>query len=180
MPHANAPLAKTGGLRLTRCVVDDGWLLRRAAERFQVSVSCAQRWADRYRTHGEAPARAAHPPAPNAASSKSAWPAGGTSLRLYLVCAPAGMPMLWALADPQLGEREVLAARLEVDAEMINDRAGPLLIRDKGFASKEFERSLSEQDITLLRPSRKCVPQEGGDAGRRAHAEEGPPAHRVG
>ena len=31
-------------------------------------------------------------------------------LRLYLVCTPAGMPILWALADPRLGEREVLAA----------------------------------------------------------------------
>jgi hypothetical protein len=76
-------------------------------------------------------------------------------LRLYLVCTPAGMPILWALADPKLGEREVLAAMLEVDAEMIKDRPGLLLISDKGFASKTFERSLSEQGITLLRPSRK-------------------------
>ncbi|MFB9739405.1 IS481 family transposase, partial [Streptomyces thermocoprophilus] len=33
----------------TRCVVDDNWPLRRAAERFQVSVTTAKRWADRYR-----------------------------------------------------------------------------------------------------------------------------------
>jgi uncharacterized protein YjcR len=30
-------------------VVDDGWPLRRAAERFQVSPTTAKRWADRYR-----------------------------------------------------------------------------------------------------------------------------------
>ncbi|MBV6702769.1 IS982 family transposase [Kitasatospora aureofaciens] len=76
-------------------------------------------------------------------------------LRLYLVCTPAGMPMLWALADPKLGEREVLAAMLEVDAALVSARPGLLLISDKGFASKPFERSLSEQGITLLRPSRK-------------------------
>jgi transposase len=35
-------------------VVEDGWTLRRAAERFQVSPTTAQRWADRYRTLGEA------------------------------------------------------------------------------------------------------------------------------
>jgi hypothetical protein len=35
-------------------VVEDGWPLRRAAERFQVSPTTAQRWADRYRTCGEA------------------------------------------------------------------------------------------------------------------------------
>lgn len=54
MSHRNAPLSETGRLRLARCVVDDGWSLRRAAERFQVSVSTAARWAGRYRKFGEA------------------------------------------------------------------------------------------------------------------------------
>ena len=54
MTHANAPLTPTGRLRLARCVVEDQWPLRRAAERFQVSVSTAARWAARYRNHGEA------------------------------------------------------------------------------------------------------------------------------
>jgi transposase InsO family protein len=54
MPHRNAPLTETGRLRLARCVVEDGWNLRRAAERFQVSPTTAKRRADRYRTHGEA------------------------------------------------------------------------------------------------------------------------------
>ena len=76
-------------------------------------------------------------------------------LRLYLVCTPAGMPILWALADPKIGEREVLAAMLEVDAELIKTRQGLLLISDKGFASRPLEESLSQQGITLLRPSRK-------------------------
>ena len=54
MPHANAPLTELGRLRLARCVVDDGWPLRRAAERFQVSVTTAARWSARYRLHGPA------------------------------------------------------------------------------------------------------------------------------
>ncbi|WP_181143551.1 IS481 family transposase [Streptomyces cinnamoneus] len=54
MPHRNAPLTETGRLRLARCVVDDGWPLRRAAERFQVSHTTAARWAGRYRTLGVA------------------------------------------------------------------------------------------------------------------------------
>jgi transposase InsO family protein len=53
MSHANALLTPKGRLRLARCVVDDGWTLRRAAERFQVSVTTAARWAARYRDHGE-------------------------------------------------------------------------------------------------------------------------------
>jgi transposase InsO family protein len=54
MSHRNAPLTETGRLRLARCVVDDGWPLRRAAERFQVSATTAARWAGRYRQLGAA------------------------------------------------------------------------------------------------------------------------------
>lgn len=52
MSHRNAPLSELGRLRLARCVVDDGWPLRRAAERFQVSATTAARWAHRYRVAG--------------------------------------------------------------------------------------------------------------------------------
>ncbi|MBR7831491.1 IS481 family transposase [Actinospica sp. MGRD01-02] len=54
MPHRNAPLTETGRLRLATCIVEDGWPLRRAAERFQVSPTTAKRWADRYRESGVA------------------------------------------------------------------------------------------------------------------------------
>ena len=53
MSHVNAVLAPRGRLMLARCVVEDGWPLRRAAERFQVSATTASRWAARYREHGE-------------------------------------------------------------------------------------------------------------------------------
>ena len=54
MVHRNAPLTETGRLRLARCVVEDGWPLRRAAERFQVCHTTAARWAARYRELGPA------------------------------------------------------------------------------------------------------------------------------
>ncbi|OCB55842.1 transposase, partial [Mycobacterium malmoense] len=54
MSHRNAPLSETGRLRLARCVVEERWPLRRAAERFQVSPTTAWRWASRYRTLGAA------------------------------------------------------------------------------------------------------------------------------
>ncbi|MFF0562017.1 IS481 family transposase, partial [Streptomyces sp. NPDC004266] len=53
MPHRNAPLTETGRLRLARCIVEGGLTLRVAAERFQVSPTTAQRWADRYRALGK-------------------------------------------------------------------------------------------------------------------------------
>ena len=76
-------------------------------------------------------------------------------LRLFLVCTPAGMPILWALANAKMGEREVLAAMLEVDADLIAGRGNILLISDKGFASAELERELARMGITLLRPAMK-------------------------
>lgn len=51
-------------------------------------------------------------------------------LRLYLVCIPAGMPILWAPAAAKLGEREVPAAMSEIDADLIAERGGILLIAD--------------------------------------------------
>jgi hypothetical protein len=53
-PTAMLRLTPTGRLRLASCVVDDGWPLRRAAERFGVSVTTAQRWSGRYRGQGQA------------------------------------------------------------------------------------------------------------------------------
>jgi transposase InsO family protein len=52
--HANALLTPRGRLQLARCVVEQGWPLRRAAERFQVSPTTAARWAGRYRQLGAA------------------------------------------------------------------------------------------------------------------------------
>ncbi len=54
MSHRTVPLTLTGRLRLARCVVDDGWPLRRAAECFQVSHITAAGWASRYRELGAA------------------------------------------------------------------------------------------------------------------------------
>jgi DDE family transposase len=76
-------------------------------------------------------------------------------LKLYLVCTPAGMPILWALANPKIGEREVLAAMLEIDTGVTAEHDGILLICDKGFAGKDFQTLLQEYRITMLRPSRK-------------------------
>jgi transposase InsO family protein len=50
--HANALLTPRGRLQLARCVVEQNWSLRRAAERFQVSPNTAARWAGRYRQFG--------------------------------------------------------------------------------------------------------------------------------
>ena len=54
MSHANAALTPKARLRLARLIVDEGWSVALAAERFQVSWPTAKRWAERYRQLGEA------------------------------------------------------------------------------------------------------------------------------
>lgn len=48
MTHTNAPLTPEGRRRLAVLVAEEGWSLRRAAERFQCSPATAKRWVDRY------------------------------------------------------------------------------------------------------------------------------------
>ena len=52
--HANAALTPRARLRLARLVVEDGWPIPRAAERFEVAWRTAKKWADRYREEGPA------------------------------------------------------------------------------------------------------------------------------
>ena len=54
MSHANAALTPRARLRLARLIVDDGWPVARAAERYDVSWPTAKRWAERYRAAGSA------------------------------------------------------------------------------------------------------------------------------
>ena len=52
MSHANAALTPRARLRLARLIVEQGWPVARAAERYDVSWPTAKRWADRYRQLG--------------------------------------------------------------------------------------------------------------------------------
>jgi hypothetical protein len=97
-------------------------------------------------------------------------------LRLYLVCTPTGIPIMWPLANPKIGEREVLATMLEVDAGLVAQREATLLISDKGFASKSFEKALAERGIDLLRPSRKREKQRYGEPMSRRSANSSSPS----
>jgi len=49
---SNAALTPRARLRLARLIVDQGWPVARAAERYDVSWPTAKRWADRYRQLG--------------------------------------------------------------------------------------------------------------------------------
>lgn len=79
-----------------------------------------------------------------AAHSRYFW-----GFRLYLVCAPDGMPIGFCLAPANEPEREVAEALLERTLE-----GGELVVGDKGFAGREFEQTVSALGATFLRPDR--------------------------
>jgi hypothetical protein len=84
--------------------------------------------------------------------------------KLYLVCAGDGMPIMWCLANPKLGEREVVAALLEHNHHLI--RTGQILLADKGFAGKDFKQFTETMGLRLLRPDRKDETYTNGNLGR--------------
>jgi hypothetical protein len=77
-------------------------------------------------------------------------------LRLYLVCAPDGMPIAFCLAPANEPEREVAAALLERAARGELLHGQEIFITDKGFAGAEFERFICDAlGAQLVRPDRK-------------------------
>ncbi|MFI7468875.1 IS982 family transposase [Nonomuraea sp. NPDC049646] len=83
-------------------------------------------------------------------------------LRLHLICTPAGLPISWALATPNIDERQVLMAICEHDPTLLADRPGLLIIGDKGYISADLDAFLAERGVRLLRPSyRKRTPRPG-------------------
>lgn len=83
--------------------------------------------------------------------------------KLYLVCAGDGMPVMWCLANPKIGEREVVEALLEHNQHLIRD--GQILLADKGFAGKAFKQVTSDMGLTLLRPDRRDETYRNGNLG---------------
>jgi hypothetical protein len=83
-------------------------------------------------------------------------------LRLHLARTPAGLPVTWALASPKIDERQVLAAMIEHDPDLVRSRPGPVIIADKGYVSKDLDRWLEQHSVRILRPTyRNLRPRPG-------------------
>lgn len=80
-------------------------------------------------------------------------------LRLHLVTTLHGLPVGWALTGAKTDER---AALTEILSAMPTPRTGQTIIADKNYFGKEFEASLAESGINLLRPQRKGEPPRPG------------------
>src|SRR5215211_6319410 len=75
--------------------------------------------------------------------------------RLHALFAPDGTPRALALTSPKVPEREVCLALLE----RVNRAGQVIVIGDKGYAGRDFERDAAELQATIVRPRRK---DEGG------------------
>jgi hypothetical protein len=80
--------------------------------------------------------------------------------RLYLLCAPDGLPIGFELAPANAPERVVAAELLERTLEQ-----GKTVIADKGFAGAEFEHFVRSLGATLIRPDRKNEKPRFGSLG---------------
>jgi Transposase DDE domain len=94
--------------------------------------------------------------------SHSRWYWG---FKLYLLCAPDGMPISWCLVSPTLGEREVAQALLDDAARQQALAAGTIILADKGLAGAEFEGHVAGLGAFLVRPDRKDEPARFGSLG---------------
>lgn len=80
--------------------------------------------------------------------------------RLYLLCAPDGMPVRFELFAANVGERDAARQMLEgLELE------GYTVLADKGFAGEEFEAFMADLDANFLRPDRKGEPARYGALG---------------
>jgi hypothetical protein len=73
------------------------------------------------------------------------------------------MPVMWCLANPKIGEREVVAALLEHNHHLL--RTGQILLADKGFSGAEFKQLTEDMGLTLLRPDRRDETYTNGNLG---------------
>jgi hypothetical protein len=90
-----------------------------------------------------------------AAHSRHFW-----GFRLYLLCAPDGMPIAFELAPANAPERAVAAELLDPAAQ-----PGQVIVADKGFAGEELEQVVASLGCQLLRPDRKDEQPRFGSLG---------------
>jgi Transposase DDE domain len=83
-------------------------------------------------------------------------------LRLHLVCTLHGLPVALALTGAKAVDREALLDIFAVEPELVAARPGQVLIADKNYSGRQFERLLGELGLRLLRPARKGEPERAG------------------
>ena len=77
------------------------------------------------------------------------------------MCTLHGLPIGFALAGAKADERQVLLDILD-DPGLAAGRAWQVIIGDKNYYGKDFETTLADGSVCLLRPARKGEPDRAG------------------
>jgi hypothetical protein len=86
-------------------------------------------------------------------------------LRLHLLCTLHGLPVGFAVTGAKADERHTLLGILDTDPTLTGPgRDGQILIADKNYYGREFEATLAEAGVDLLRPARKGEAPRAGSA----------------
>jgi hypothetical protein len=72
------------------------------------------------------------------------------------------LPVAFALTGAKAVEREVLLELVTLEPELVAARPGQVLLADKNYYGRQFERVLGELGLRLLRPARKGEPERTG------------------
>ncbi|TQN42791.1 DDE family transposase [Blastococcus colisei] len=83
-------------------------------------------------------------------------------LRLHLLCTLHGLPVGFALTGAKADERAVLLDILDADPALTADRREQVVIADKNYYGREFEGTLADAGLNLLRPARKGEAERPG------------------
>src|SRR5665647_1893792 len=141
--------------------LSDSELLCLAVAQMLLGFHSERRWVRH--AHGNADLRRMFPYMPEQPGYCASYSRYYWGLKLYLVCAGDGMPIMWCLAHPRIGEREVVTALLDHEQHLI--REGQVMLADKGFSGKDFAATTAAHGIELLRPDRKDETYRNGNLG---------------
>jgi hypothetical protein len=83
-------------------------------------------------------------------------------LRLHLVATLHGLPIGFALTGAKADERHVLISVLAADPALLAGRHHQVMIADKNYYGREFEATIEDAGVELLRPARKGEPARAG------------------
>jgi len=83
-------------------------------------------------------------------------------LRLHMLSTLQGLPVGFALTGAKADERHVLLDILRADPDLTAARPGQTVIGDKNYYGADFEATLADASLTLLRPARKGEPDRAG------------------
>lgn len=83
-------------------------------------------------------------------------------LRLHLLCTLHGLPVGFALTGAKADERRALLDILTGDESLLAGRTNQLVIGDKNYFGRDFEATLAQAGLDLLRPARKGEAERPG------------------